>query len=213
MTAAKAAIIVMAVLLLAMGVPTGEGMAAKALSKEIAPDVPSDVLHALLTDAKVYLAGRGTKEVLILADPFCENSRNTYRQLQSHLDQIRTVRILWVSAFPQKGSEVAAAVAMKLQASGKGEYALKAVFGMDMPQPSEIGAARAKALAISNDTFRMDLGELDLQRLKPEMDQVQRNTNLAKKIGYTGTPHFIVDGRVLHGHSGPAIRILLKQEP
>ena len=54
---------------------------------------------------------------------------------------------------------------------------------------------------------------MDLQRLKPELDQVQRNTHLANEIGYTGTPHFIVDGRVLHGHSGPAIRILLQQSP
>ena len=52
---------------------------------------------------------------------------------------------------------------------------------------------------------------MDFHRLKPELDQVGRNTNLANGIGFTGTPHFIVDGRVLHGYSGPAIRILLRQ--
>jgi hypothetical protein len=213
MKAAKITFFLLAVFWAAMGFPTDEATAARPLSKELAPDVPPEVLHALLADAKVYLTGTGTKEVLILADPFCENSRKTYRQLQGHLEQIRTVRILWVSAFPQKGSDVAAAAAMKMLALGKGEYALKEAFAMDVPPASGIAAARKKALGISTDTFRADLGEMDLQQLKPELDQVKKNTDLAKNIGYTGTPHFIVDGRVLHGYSAPAIRIMLKQEP
>jgi hypothetical protein len=210
MRIAKSVLCMPVVFLLAVTFIIGEAIATRSLSKELAPDVPPRMLEKLLRDAKVYIAASGSKDVLLLADPFCENSRNTYRQLQTHLEQIRTVRILWVSAFPQKGSEVAAAVAMKMQASGKGESALKAVFELDIPPSSEINKARENALILSNEKLRMDLGEMDLQQLKPELDQVQRNTNLAKKIGYTGTPHFIVDGRVLHGHSGPAIRILLQ---
>ncbi|MBE0558055.1 MAG: hypothetical protein IH628_12555, partial [Proteobacteria bacterium] len=196
------------VFLVAMGFIMGETMEARALSKEIAPDIPPAVLEKLLPDAKVYMTGSGPKEVLLLADSFCENSRNAYRLLQNRLDQIRTVRILWVSAFAEKGSEIAAAAAMKMQASGKGESALKAVFEMPIPPSAEIGNARENALTMVNEKFRADLGEMDLHRLKPELEQLQRNTNLAKEIGYTGTPHFIVDGRVLHGYSGPAIRIL-----
>jgi hypothetical protein len=209
----KAALFMPAVFLLAMGFIMGEAMEAGALSKEIAPDIPPNIFEQLLRDSKVYMMGKGSKEVLLLADAFCENSRKTYGQLQTHLEQIRTVRILWVSAFPQKGSEIAAAFAMKMQASGRGEAALKTVFGLDIPPSAKIEKAREKALVILNEKFKMDLGEMDLQRLKQELDQVQRSTNLAKEIGYTGTPHFIVDGHVLHGHSGPAIRILLKQGP
>jgi hypothetical protein len=206
----KIALQIPAVLLLVITVIMGEAIAAGSLSKELAPDVPPEILEKLLRDAKVYIEGRGSKDVLFLADPFCENSRKTYRQLQTHLEQIRTVRILWVSAFPQKGSEVAAAVAMRMQASGKGESALKAVFEWDIPPSSELNKARENALILSNAKLRVHMGDMDLQRLKPELGHVQRNTNLVKEIGYTGTPHFIVDGRVLHGHSGPAIRILLQ---
>jgi hypothetical protein len=202
-----------AVFLLAMGFIMGGAMDAGALSKEIAPDVPPGIIEKLLSDAKVYITGRGSKEVLLLADAFCENSRKTYRELLTHREQIRTVRILWVSTFPEKGSEIAAAFAMKMQASGKGESALKTVFELDIPPSAKIEKARENALVILNEKFRIDFGEMDLQRLKPELGHVQRSTNLAKEIGYTGTPHFIVDGRVLHGHSGPAIRILLKQGP
>ena len=201
------------VFLLVMGFIMGESRDAGALSKEIAPDVPPEILEKLLADAKVYIKGSGSKEVLLLADPFCENSRNTYRLLQTRLEQIRTVKILWVSRFPQNGSEVAAAAVMKMQALGKGESALKTVFNLDIPPSAKIEKARQNALVIVNEKFRMDLGEMNLQRLKPELDQLQRSTNLAKEIGYTGTPHFIVDGRVLHGYSAPAIRILLKQVP
>lgn len=189
----------------------GEAMAARSLSKELAPDVTPEILAKVLRDAKVYIAGKGSKDVVLLADPFCENSRKTYRELQTHRERIRTVRILWVSVFPNKGSDVAAAFAMRMQASGKGESALKAVFDLDIPPSApEVDKAREKALVLSNEKFRITLGEMGLQRLKPELDQVQRNTRLANEIGYTGTPHFIVDGRVLHGHSGPAIRILLQ---
>jgi hypothetical protein len=186
-------------------------MAAWPLSKEVAPDVPPQILEKLLQDAKVYMGGRGTKEVLLLADPYCENSRKTYRQLLEHLEQIGTLRILWVSAFPTKGSEVVAAAAMKMQSSGRGEAALKTVFDMDIPPSTEIDKARKNAQILVNEKFRSDLGELDLQRLQPELDQVRKNTALAEEIDYTGTPHFLMDNRVLHGHSGPAIRIMLQQ--
>jgi hypothetical protein len=207
----KIALFMPAVLLLSSCFIMGGAVDAGALSREIAPDVPPEILEKLLPDAKVYLTGRGSKEVLLLADPFCENSRKTYRQLLTHPEQIRTLRILWVSAFPQMGSEVAAAAAMKMQASGKGESALKTVFALDIPPSAKGEEARKNALVMMNESFRMDLGEMDLQRLGPELDQVKRNTNLAQQIGYMGTPHFIVDGRVLHGHSSPAVRILLKQ--
>jgi hypothetical protein len=199
--------------LLATGFFTGGAReAAGALSKEIAPDIPPAIFAKLLAEAKVYVTGKGSKEELLLADPFCENSRNAYRVLLTRLEQIRTVKILWVSAFPQNGSEIAAAVAMKMQASGKGDSALKTVFELPIPPSAKIAEARENALVIVNEKFRADIGEMDLHRLKPEVDQVQRNTNLAKEIGYTGTPHFIIDGRVLHGYSGSAMRILLKQE-
>jgi hypothetical protein len=213
MKIARTALFIPAVFLLVMNFNMGGAMAVQPLSKELAPDVPPEVLEKLLPDAKVYIAGTGVKAVLLIADPFCENSRKTLTQLQTHLEQIRTVRILWVSAFPQKGSEVASAVLMKMQSSGKNESALKAILDMDIPPSMEIQKAREHALVILNEKFRIDLGEMNLQRLTPEMDQVRRNTHLAKEIGYTGTPHFIVDGRVLHGHSSPAIRILLKQGP
>jgi hypothetical protein len=172
MKIAKSALSIPMAFLLAITFIMGEAIAASSLSKEPAPDVPPKILENLLRDAKVYIAGRGSKDVLLLADLFCENSRKTYGQLQTHLEQTRTIRILWVSAFPQKGSEVAAAVAMKMQASGKGESALKAVFELDIPPSSEINKARENALNLSNEKFRTDLGEMDLQQLKPDLDQV-----------------------------------------
>ena len=99
---------------------------------------------------------------------------------------------------------------MRMQALGKGESALTTVFTLDVPPSAGIEKSRQNALVIMNEKFKGELGEMDLRGLKPELDQVQRNTNLAKEIGYQGTPHVIVDGRVLHGYSGPAIRILLK---
>jgi hypothetical protein len=208
----KVTFLIPAIFLLMMDFTMADAIAAQALSKEIAPDVPSNILEKLLPDAKIYITGKGSKEVLLLADPFCENSRKTYGQLQTHLEQIRILRILWISVYPQKGSDVVAAVAMKMQASGKGESALKAIFDLDIPTPLEIDNARENALVVMNEKFIHELGQMDLQRLKPELNQIRRNTNVANEIGYTGTPHFIVDGRVLHGHSSPAIRILLKQE-
>ncbi len=207
----KTALLMPVLLLLAIGFIMGGAIEAGALSKEIAPDISPEILDKLLPDAKVYMTGTGSKDLLLLADPFCENSRRTYRLLQTNLDLIHTLRILWVSVYAQKGSEVLAAAAMKMQALGKGELALKKVFIQDIPPAAAIDTARKNALVILNEHFRTELGTMDLQRLKPELDQLQKNTNLAREIGYTGTPHLIVDGRVLHGHSGPAIRLLLKQ--
>lgn len=195
--------------LLLIGYMFGNVADAAALSKEIAPDVAPGVIEKLSPEAKVYITGRGSKEIILIADPFCENSRKTFRVLQGRLEQIGTLKVFWVSAFPEKGSEVAAALAMRMQAAGKGEAALRRVFELDVPDPDEIPKARETVLKILNEKFT-ELGATAPEQLKPEFDELRRNTDLAKEIGYTGTPHFIVDGRVLHGHSGPAIRILLK---
>lgn len=184
---------------------------AASLSREIAPDVPAAVLEKLLPEAKIYLTGEGFKDVLLLADPFCENSRRSYGELQERRKQLRTLKILWISVYPQKGSEVAAAAAMKMEALGKGESALQTVFDLPVPSAAAMDKAQSHALSLVHEAFAGDLRTIDLAGLKPEMEQIRNNTRLADEIGYKGTPHFIVDGRVLHGHSSPAIRILLRQ--
>ena len=46
----------------------------------------------------------------------------------------------------------------------------------------------------------------------PELKRVERNTVIAKKGEYSGTPHIIVGNRVLHGHSRAAIEIILQND-
>jgi hypothetical protein len=207
---AKLVMVLAAALLPAVVLIMGGASVAATLSKEIAPDVPPEIQEKLLPDANVYLIGTGSKDVLLLADPFCENSRKIVQQLRDSREKIRTLRILWVSAYPQKGSEVVAAVAIKMLASGKGESALT-VFDLDIPPSADIQTAQENALFTVNEKFGTSMGKMDLQGLKQQTDQVRKNTDLAKGIGYTGTPHFLVGGRVLHGYSSPAIRILLRQ--
>ena len=74
MKIAKSVLWTPVVFLLAITFIMGEAIAARSLSKELAPDVPPGILEKLLPDAKVYIEGRGSKDVLLLADPFCENS-------------------------------------------------------------------------------------------------------------------------------------------
>ena len=182
------------------------------LSRKIAPDVPVETFEALVARAKVYLTGAKGKEVLLVADPFCPNSRKAYRLLQNRLEYIHTLKVLLVCRYPERGSDVASAAVMRMYSAGKGETALNTAFKVDPPQGSNRNVARQQALERLKTAFPDELGGDDLETLRPEIDVVSRNTALARKLGYTGTPHIIIGRRVLHGYTQQGIDILLKQD-
>jgi protein-disulfide isomerase len=186
--------------------------ARRTLPKEIAPDVPAKIFQILSNHSDIYLRGSGKKEVLLIADPYCPNSRKTYSLLLQRMEYIDTVKVLLVCSLPHTGSDVVSAVVMRLHSAGKGESALDIAFKLEIPQENDRDAARQKALEISKNAFPEGLAGSSLETLQPELDAVTRNTNLAEEIDYTGTPHFIVGGRVLQGYSKPAIDIMLKQD-
>ncbi|HUU40736.1 MAG TPA: hypothetical protein VMW42_07340 [Desulfatiglandales bacterium] len=208
----KCVFLTVLILALMVWVSAYEVSARQALSKKIAPDVPAEISETLAANADVYLTGGGGKEVLFIADPFCPNSRKTYSLLLSRLEYIRTVKVVLVCSLPHTGSDVLAALVMRMHSAGKGQLALETTFKLEVPQTSDRDAARQMALELFKRAFPDELGAVDFKAIMPELDVVKRNTNLAKEIDYTGTPHLIVGGRVLHGYSDRAIDILLKND-
>jgi hypothetical protein len=190
---------------------TGEAEAAQTLSKEIAPDVPAETLEALVSHAGEYLTGSGEKEVLLVADPFCPYTRKTYTLLLRRLEYIRMVRVFLVCRFPKTGSDVAAAFVMRMHAAGKGGSALEAALKLEIPHESDRDSVRQRVLELLKEAFPHELEEDHFEALRPEIGRVAKNTDLAHELGYTGTPHIVIDRRVIHGYTRRGIDILLKQ--
>ena len=134
MEIAKTLLYVPAVLVLVLGFLTGASLGAGTLSKEIAPDVPPEILGKLLPDAQGLPDWARARKQGAAPGTLCENSRKIHRQyrLQNHREQIKTLMILRVSVYPQKGSEVVAAVAMKTQDPGTAKPPLRS-FDRDIP--------------------------------------------------------------------------------
>lgn len=193
-------------------VPGSQALAGRTLSKDIAPDVPAETYDLLNNHAGLYFEGSGKKDILLIADTFCENSRKTYRLLKNNLKYIRSIKVLLVSRYPGLGSDIVASHVMRMHSLGKGEFALDSAFNFEVPE-KEGSKARKRALDLAMKTFRLKLGADERSDSLPELEAVEKNTKIAKKVGYSGTPHFITGNRVLHGYSHAAIKIMLKQEP
>ena len=208
----KIIIIIVLLLALLIFVPGDKALAGRTLSKEMAPEVPAETNDLLNHHAAVYFEGSGKKDLLLIADTFCENSRKTYGLLKNNMKYIRSFKVLLVSRFPRLGSDIVAAHVMRMHSFGKGEFALDSAFNFEIPEKGG-SKARKRASDLAMQTFQLKLGADDRSDNLPELETVERNTKIAKKVGYSGTPHFITGNRVLHGYSRAAIKIMLKQEP
>jgi len=188
-----------------------QAFAGKTLSKDIAPDVPVETLQTLNQASAVYYEGSGKKDVILIADVFCENSRKAYGLMKKNLQYIRSISVLWVSRYSQLGSDIVAAHVMRMHSLGKGLTALEAAFDFEVPQEAGFKGRRQSIDFVKN-TFQVQLGEHEKPDTLAELQRVVDNTNLAEDIGYDGTPHFIADRRVLHGYSRAAIKIMLRKD-
>jgi hypothetical protein len=137
--------LVLAVLVWFTAAAVGAG---RTLSKKIAPDVPAETLGALVAKSTIYLTGDGDKDVLLVADPFCPNTRKAYNILLSRLEYIRTVRVVLVSRFSEKGSDLVAAFVIRMHSAGEGGAALETALKLNVPQESNRDAARQRALEL-----------------------------------------------------------------
>jgi hypothetical protein len=95
---------------------------------------------------------------------------------------------------------------------GKGEFALDSAFNFEIPE-NEGSKTRKQSSDLAMKTFQLELGADERSDNLPELKTFKKNTKIVKKVGYSGTPHFIVGNRVLHGYSRAAIKIMLKQDP
>ena len=191
----------------------GDGVfAARTLPKDIAPDVPAETSTLLDAHSAVYLEGTGKRDVLLIADTFCENSRKTYGLLKENMKYIRRLKVVLVSRYPMLGSDLVAAHVMRMHAQGKGGSALEQAFAFETLR-IEGFKARRQAMNLAVQTFQLQYGRDETPDTLPELQLVTGNTKLAQDAGYSGTPHLIVGGRVLHGYSRAAIKILLGEDP
>ena len=78
----KFIMLIVLLLTLLIFVPGSKALAGRTLSKEIAPDVPTKTFDLLNNNAAVYFEGSGKKDILLIADTYCVNSRKTYRLLK-----------------------------------------------------------------------------------------------------------------------------------
>lgn len=185
--------------------------AGRTLSKDIAPDVPAKTLRLIEQQSAIYYDGSGKKDVVFIADPFCVNSRKTYRVIKKNIQYIQTIKMLWVSRYSQLGSDIIAAHVIRSHSLGTGNSAMEAAFNLEIPQESGF-KARRRTIDLVKNSFQIQLGENEKADTLPELHTVVKNTKLAEDLGYEGTPHLIVGNRVLNGYSRAAIKILLREQ-
>lgn len=165
----------------------------------------------------VLATGTGKADVIFVADPFCPHCRKGYGFLESRLESIHRIRMAHNPLTPSNGSAVAAWVMEYAMDKGiQPQEVVKFSFTALKPIPPRDG----KGAPLSSDDISMNiLGQYkkrfprlfgpvngDLKKTydmlinnyaKPQIDAHQQ----LKKAGFTSSPIFIVDGRVIKGMS------------
>ena len=138
---------------------------------------------------------QGTRTLVKFTDygcTYCRASEKDVTRLIASDPQLRVVVREWPIF---DGSEQAARMALAAARQGKYEAFYRAMFASGPPSPATI--ARASELA-----------DLDLQRAYADAasDEVAaelaQNMQLARTLGFTGTPSWIAGGRVVEGAVG-----------
>ncbi len=100
--------------------PESEAWAARTLSKKIAPDVPAQTFDLIDQHAVVFFKGSGQKDLLLIADVFCVNSRKTHDLLKKNMQYIRLLKVILVARYPQSESDIVASHVLRMHAAGTG---------------------------------------------------------------------------------------------
>ena len=126
------------------------------------------------------------------ACPYCRKSNEDVAQL---LKDDPRVKLVW-REWPVLGPDSQTAAEISLAAARKGKYREyhDALFALGRPSAQTIAAARAAAGLTDADLAAVGKAESNAE--------LSRNYELARSLGATGTPTFVIGDRVLQGAVG-----------
>ena len=123
---------------------------------------------------------------------YCAASRAHVEELVARDPELKVVVREWPIF---EGSEQAARMALAAARQGRFGAFHDAMFAAGPPSEQTIAAAAARA--------GLDLARARADAASPEVDfELARNRRLAQAIGFTGTPSWIANGRVIEGAVG-----------
>lgn len=138
---------------------------------------------------------QGTVTLIEFTDYGCTYCRLSQPEVERLVDENSDLRVVireW-PIFP--GSEEAARMALAAAKQGKFAAFHEAMFALGPPDPVSI----AKAAEVAG----LDIAEARRFAASEEASvQLAKNMGLAEKLGFSGTPSWVIDGRVLQGAIG-----------
>ncbi|MSO76762.1 MAG: DsbA family protein [Alphaproteobacteria bacterium] len=123
--------------------------------------------------------------------PFCKRATPTLMQLVTDDPRLRVV----LKEYPILGKDSVTAAKVALAAHRQGRYA--AFHNALMDEPGQIDEARSFAVAAR---LGLDIERLKRDMVSPEIERHLRDTyEAARELGITGTPAFVVAGKIIPG--------------
>lgn len=163
----------------------------------------------------VVMTGPGTRDVLFISDPFCSYCRKGYAYLSRNMNHIRKVEVIHNPLFPQIGSAVASWVIEYAKANN---YKPSEVFGFTysrlnpvQPQivngkktslPPELvafGIIKQYVAAFPGLFKGADEQEVYSRLIAEHSKEVADTRDQLQRAGFSSTPVFSIDGKILRG--------------
>jgi|GEM_PF-3037788 len=178
------------------------------------PDVTQIEFPASVTPS-TFASGTGKADVIFIADPFCPHCRKGYVFLSDHLNSIHRIRLAHNPLVPSNGSAIAAWV---MEYALKNSFQVRNVVEFSFSKLKPVSPLDEKGARLSPEKVSMNI----LAQYKKQFPQLFKSVNgdLGKayetlinehaqsqieahsqliKAGFTFSPIFIIDGRVIKG--------------
>jgi protein-disulfide isomerase len=152
--------------------------------------------QSLFKDAALPAAGAAKGDVTVVEffDYNCVHCRDAVDHMGRLIDKDKNVRVVFMD-FPIFGKDSEGAARVAIAAGKQGKYwELHRDLLLHKGSNSEEGAYKlAEKLGLDMTKLKADATSADVAK------QLQSNRQLADKLGIQGTPHFIIDDKVIPG--------------
>lgn len=192
-------------------VSTGSEMAASFLGDVYAPEMPKDY-------ADVVFTGNGTKDLVMVSDPFCPYCRKAWTELvKPNRANVKSMKLGHLPLPMHPGAEVACAMMMAGEELGVSTEALvEFAYGELNPSEKPEGAKEfvfsqfaAKFPKVKELFGEGATGVEKLMKSKYGV-KLQKEMAVAQEMDINGTPAFFIDGKILKGFNLESFNAMLK---
>lgn len=177
------------------------------------PDVTDEMFTELMAMSHDIKMGDGDQNFLMISDPYCVVCRRAYQQIKKD-PRVGTIHLVSIPLRIHPGADMAGAMVDFLAEKNLGKKAVELAYTMKEPETEKFADAAREVFAVFAKEFPKYFSETYAEEFAyktfpPVYDAGKR----ANEMGFTGTPVFVINGKIMKGYTEGWLDYMLGYKP